>query len=83
MSEADREGLGELALRKLERVFGAERGRALFGSVLGELGLLAVVTPDDLARVASALERRGGFETTVGTMLAVVAAMRKLDLPPA
>jgi hypothetical protein len=83
MSEADREGLGELALRKLERVFGAERGRALFDSVLVELGLRAVATPDDLARVASALERRGGFVTTVGTMLAVVAAMRKLELPPA
>ena len=83
MSEADREDLGDLAQRKLERVFGAERGRALFDAVLAEVGLRAVVTPDDLARVASALERRGGFETTAGTMLAVIAAMRKLDLPAA
>lgn len=81
MSEADPEDLGELAQRKLARVFGAERGKALFDAVLDEIGLRAVVTPDDLARVASALERRGGFETTAGTMLAVIAAMRRLDLP--
>lgn len=83
MSAADREDLGDLAQRKLARVFGAERARALFDAVLAEVGLRAVVTPDDLARVASALERRGGFEATAGTMLAVVAAMRKLDLPAA
>lgn len=59
------------------------RGGALFDAVLDEIRLRAVVTPDDLARVASALERRGGFETTAGTMLAVIAAMRRLDLPAA
>lgn len=83
MSDDEREDLRELAERKLTRVFGAERGRALLASVLAEAGLAAVATPDDLARVAVALERRGGFEATAGTMLAVIASLRKLDLPPA
>ncbi len=81
MSEGHPEDLGDLALRKLERVFGAERGKTLLAAVLEEVGLKAIATTDDLARVASALERRGGFETAVGTMLAVIAAVRKLDLP--
>jgi len=83
MSEADQEDLGDLARRKLERVFGVERARALLAAVLDEVGLRAIATADDLARVASALERRGGFETAAGTMLAVIAAMRKLDVPGA
>ena len=76
---APSEDLGAVVERKLTRVFGAERGAALLQAVLGELGLQAVSTATDLERVASALERRGGFEATAGTMLAVLAATRKLS----
>lgn len=75
------EDLGAVTSRKLARVFGDDRARALLKSVLVEVRLDAVRTVDDLERVASALEGRGGFEATAGTMLSVLAAMRRLDVP--
>lgn len=70
--------LGALVERKLARVFGSERGLALLRAVLAELGLETIETNADLQRVAAALERRGGFEATAGTMLSVLAATRNL-----
>jgi|GEM_PF-6332518 len=74
------EDLGAVAERKLARVFGAERGAALLRAVLEELRLDAVRTVDDLEQVAAALEKRGGFEATAGTMLSVLAATQRLHL---
>ena len=68
--------LHALVVQKLSKVFGASRARELLGDVLRETGLERVVSIDDLVRVAEALQTRGGFEATVGAMLAVQAAMR-------
>lgn len=79
MSAGPSEDLAAVVERKLTRVFGAERGVALLQAVLRELGLETVSSTTDLERVASALERRGGFEATAGTMLSVLAATRNLS----
>lgn len=70
--------LGELARTKLLRVLGPALSRVELAHALQVAGLTAIVTVDDLARVAEALQRREGFVATVGALLAVEAAMRRL-----
>jgi hypothetical protein len=68
--------LHDLALQKLERVFGTSRGPALLTETLREAGLVRIRTPEDLLAVGVALERRGGIEAGVGGILKVQAALR-------
>ncbi|MDO9016282.1 MAG: hypothetical protein Q8S73_10110 [Deltaproteobacteria bacterium] len=62
---------------KLVKVFGVERGMVLLDGLLSQLGLAAVDTTADLARLADLLEKQPGFEGTVGAVLSVMAAMRR------
>lgn len=66
---------GSVALQKLTRVFGEERGRALLESGLTTAGLRSVESAEDLMKLARALEQRGGLERAVGAMLSVQAVM--------
>lgn len=60
---------------KLARIFGERDGRALHATVLAELGLERVGSPDDLHRFAQHLSTRGTFERAVGGMLSLHATM--------
>jgi hypothetical protein len=71
--------LHALVVQKLTKVFGEPRARDLLADVLREVRLEQVVTTHDLVNVAESLQRRGGFEGTVGVMLAVQAAMRRVS----
>jgi len=73
--------LGELARTKLLRVLGPTLSRVELANAMRAAGLTAVVTVEDLANLAAALERREGFVATVGAMLSVDAAMRRLRFP--
>ena len=64
---------------KLVKVFGEPKARALLTQVLTELELVRVASLGDLTRVAESLQRRGGFEATLGAMFAVDAAMRRIN----
>lgn len=68
--------LHDLALQKLERVFGAARAPAMLADVLREAGLVRIRTAEDLLAVGLALERHGGIEAGVGGILKVQAALR-------
>ncbi len=77
MSDAPTD-LGELARTKLLRVLGPTLSRVELARALNTAGLTAIVTVDDLAKVATALQGREGFVATVGALLSVEAAMRRL-----
>jgi hypothetical protein len=62
---------------KLIKVFGPERASALLRSVLPQMKLEKIETTDELARLAELLEARSGFEATIGTVLSVMAAVRR------
>ena len=64
-----------VALQKLTRVFGDERGRALLADGLLSAGLKEITSAEDLMKLARALEKRGGLERAVGAMLSVQAVM--------
>ena len=66
-----------LVEQKLARVFDAARGAEILAIALTDLSLARVDTVDDLARMADWLKGRGGFEATVGTILAVQVMLRR------
>lgn len=68
--------LSELALDKLTRVLGDEKGRRVYGAVLLEAGLREIRTANDLYLFSERLSRHGGFEAAVGGMLGVAAVLR-------
>ena len=70
--------LGDLALAKLSRVLGASLAIEELSAALHAVGIDAIRTVDDLEKVADALKTRPGFVATVGAMLSVEAAMRRL-----
>jgi hypothetical protein len=70
------EDLGALALSKLTRVFGPERGARLHREVLREMGIEQLDRPDDLQAFARVLGGRGGMEAAVGGLLGVAATLR-------
>jgi hypothetical protein len=74
--------LRDLALEKLTRVLGAERGRRVYDDVLAESGLAEVGTADELYAFSEFLSRRGGFEAAVGGLLGVAAVLRGASARP-
>lgn len=70
--------LDEVAIAKLAKVLGPSRAAEELSSALREVGLDAIGSVEDLELVASVLQRRDGFVATVGALLAVETAMRKL-----
>lgn len=74
--------LRDLALDKLTRILGAEKGRRVYDDVLGEVGLAEVSTPDDLYAFSERLSLRKGFEAAVGGLLGVAAVLRGASARP-
>lgn len=68
-----------LAMGKLTRVLGAERGPRVFEATLATAKLTTLKTPDDLHRFAEHLAERGGIESAVAGLLSVAAVMRGAD----
>ncbi|MDP3220422.1 MAG: hypothetical protein Q8S73_40385 [Deltaproteobacteria bacterium] len=75
-------GLPDLALDKLTRVLGAEKGRRVYGDVLSDAGLTEILTADDLYVFSEHLSRLGGFEAAVGGLLGVDAVLRGASARP-
>jgi hypothetical protein len=66
----------EIALEKLTRVFGVEKGRAIYVAALAAAGLIDLRSADDLFAFAAELSRRGGMEGAVGGLLSVASVLR-------
>ncbi len=65
----------EVALAKLTRVLGAERGAHEMRATLHEIGLTTLSSAEDLHAFAQAFVARGGFAGAVGGLLSVHAVM--------
>lgn len=80
MNETPQE-LHELVLGKLSRIVGLAQAERELASALEQSGLEAIRSIDDLARVSEILRQREGFVATVGALLSVEVAMRRLRAP--
>jgi hypothetical protein len=65
----------DIALQKLIHIFGEAKAQALLERAMAAAGVKAIDRPDDLLRVARALEVMGGIVGAVGAMLSVSAVM--------
>ncbi len=65
-----------LAVGKLTRVLGPERGPRVFAETLASARIATLETADDLYVFAESLARRGGIEAAVAGLLSVAAVMR-------
>lgn len=68
-----------LAREKLTRVFGPAQADALLKRHLGEMGIPALTTMDDLGRFARRLKAGGGIEAAVGAALSAQMLMRRIQ----
>ena len=66
----------DLALAKLTRVLGNEKGRRVFQQTLDAVGLDHLGTADDLYVFAQQLSTHAGFEAALGGLLSVAALVR-------
>ena len=66
----------ELAHLKIETLLGEARGRALFDVVLREARLTEISDAVDLLDFGEALQKRGGVEGAVGSILRFQALLR-------
>ncbi len=73
---AAEEDLSELALSKLTRILGPQRGPRVHREVLAVMGLRELRTPDDLHLFAKHVTDRGGMDGAVGGLLSVAAVIR-------
>lgn len=73
----DAPSVHDVALGRLTRVLGVERGNRLARQILDELGLSELRTPEDLMRFGTALEVLGGYEAAIGAMLRLHARICK------
>lgn len=67
-----------VSLGKLSRIVGSTQAGQELSRALGEAGLDAIRSIDDLPRVSEILRHREGFIATVGALLSVEVAMRRL-----
>jgi two-component system CheB/CheR fusion protein len=67
-----------LAREKLARVFGPAQADALLRRVLGDIGIPALTTMEDLERFAQRLKALGGIEAAVGAALSAHILMRRI-----
>lgn len=75
-SSPNADDLSALAVGKLTRVLGAERGPRVFAETLASAEMTVLKNADDLSLFAEALARRGGIEAAVAGLLSVAAVMR-------
>ncbi len=78
---ATADDLTALAVGKLTRVLGAERGARVYAETLASSKLPAVRTADELYLFSEALATRGGIEAAVAGLLSVAAVMRGAASP--
>ena len=71
----------QLALTKMTRVLGAQRGHRLMQQILESLRI-ELQGPDELLRFAAELSKLGGFEGALGAMLSVQAVMNGASSAP-
>lgn len=74
--------LSALAIGKLSRVLGAERGLRIFDATLAAANMSRVQTPDELYRFAQQLSLMGGIEAAVAGLLSVSAVIRGASAEP-
>ena len=67
-----------LAREKLARVFGAAQAETLLPRLLGEMGIAALTTMEELDRFAQRLKARGGIEAAVGAALSVHIFLQRI-----
>jgi two-component system CheB/CheR fusion protein len=68
-----------LARQKIARVFGPAQADTLLRRLLGEMGMPAITTMEDLDRFAHWLKARGGVEGAVGAALSVQMLMQRIQ----
>lgn len=68
--------LAALALAKLSRVLGPDRGARVFAETLDTARMTTLSSADELYAFAEQLSRRGGIEAAVGGLLSVAAVIR-------
>lgn len=73
--------LTDLALEKLTTVLGPERGRAVFDEAMAESRVTKIATAQDLLALADVIQRRGGVEGAVGSILGFQALLRGAGRP--
>jgi PAS domain S-box-containing protein len=70
-----------LAREKLARVFGPAQADAILTRVVGEMGIAALTTMEELDRFAQRLKARGGIEAAVGAALSVQMLVQRIQQP--
>lgn len=65
-----------IAVGKLTRVLGADRGARVFSETLDAAKMATLKNADDLYMFAESLAQRGGIEAAVAGLLSVAAVMR-------
>jgi two-component system, OmpR family, sensor histidine kinase VicK len=70
-----------LAREKLARVFGPGQADAILTRLVGEMGIAALTTTEELDRFAQRLKARGGIEAAVGAALSVQMLMQRIQQP--
>ncbi len=73
---AGREDFSALALSKLTRILGDQRGAWLYDQIVASMKVDRLSTPEDLYAFAAHLSARGGMDGAVGGMLSVAAVLR-------
>jgi hypothetical protein len=68
-----------LAREKLARIYGPAQAETLLPRLLGEMGIGALTTMEDLGRFAERLKARGGIEGAVGAALSVHMLMQRIQ----
>ena len=68
-----------LAREKLGRIYGPAQAETLLPRLLGEMGIAALTTMEELERFAEWLKARGGIEAAVGAALSVQLLMRRIQ----
>jgi hypothetical protein len=76
VSESINRELTDLAVGKIDALLGAARGRVLFDLVLKETGLTAIRHARDLLNFGETLQKHGGVEGAVGSILSFQALLR-------
>ena len=68
-----------LAREKLARVFGAAHADRHLTRLLGEMGIDALTTMEELDRFAQWLKGRGGIEAAVGAAISTQRLMQRIQ----
>lgn len=76
MTTAIDPSFADLAHAKIDALLGEARGRALFDEVLRDAGLTEIRHAFDLLDFGEELQKRGGVEGAVGSILSFQAMMR-------